>query len=221
MSIACSQLDSQYKKCIVSREHARLTVQRDHNGALKFTLSDLESTNGICVNAKRVAEAVLKDNDLITFGGAGKMIFGNSNQDVVHRSDVNYRFKLATQVSCVACRVSRALCAHCKPQGAARKRKSDSSAKSNSKVKPLRFRKGNQVEAKSRNTQTGEADAWFDVVIVACNARKQTYVVRYEGYGDEFNESLEFDRVRLVRAVERLRLSAFSPQHVCFVALQR
>jgi len=47
---------------LVSRVHCRVT------SAEKLTVEDLESTNGIQVNGKRVAKATLKSGDILSVG---------------------------------------------------------------------------------------------------------------------------------------------------------
>lgn len=49
----------------VSRRHAEIRLRLG-----RYTLYDLQSTNGTFVNGRRIAEMVLSDNDRITIGGA-------------------------------------------------------------------------------------------------------------------------------------------------------
>jgi len=49
----------------VSRRHAEVRLRLG-----RYTLYDLQSTNGTFVNARRIAEVVLSDEDRITIGGA-------------------------------------------------------------------------------------------------------------------------------------------------------
>lgn len=52
-----------------SRLHARITVERaTHGAAPRYRVTDLDSTNGIRVNNRRVREAWLQDGDKITIG---------------------------------------------------------------------------------------------------------------------------------------------------------
>ncbi len=55
----------------VSRQHAWVGL----NDAGQIVLRDRESANGSFVNQKRVQEAILKPNDLVSFGGGGKHQF--------------------------------------------------------------------------------------------------------------------------------------------------
>jgi two-component system, cell cycle response regulator len=67
----------------ISRHHARIDLHED-----KYTLTDLDSTNGSFVNDDRVAQAALHDGDKIQLGD---MILKFSFQDTV---DVDYQEKL-------------------------------------------------------------------------------------------------------------------------------
>ena len=49
----------------VSRRHAEVRLRLG-----RYTLYDLQSTNGTLVNGRRIAEVVLSDEDRITIGGA-------------------------------------------------------------------------------------------------------------------------------------------------------
>jgi pSer/pThr/pTyr-binding forkhead associated (FHA) protein len=49
----------------VSRRHAEVRLRLG-----RYTLYDLQSTNGTFVNGRRIAEMVLSDEDRITIGGA-------------------------------------------------------------------------------------------------------------------------------------------------------
>ena len=49
----------------VSRRHAEIRLRLG-----RYTLYDLQSTNGTLVNGRRIAEVVLSDEDRITIGGA-------------------------------------------------------------------------------------------------------------------------------------------------------
>ena len=49
----------------VSRRHAEIRLRLG-----RYTLYDLQSTNGTFVNGRRIAELVLSDDDRITIGGA-------------------------------------------------------------------------------------------------------------------------------------------------------
>jgi len=53
------------KNDFVSRNHAVLFYEK-----YKYVLNDFQSTHQTCVNDKRISRRILKDNDVIKFGGA-------------------------------------------------------------------------------------------------------------------------------------------------------
>jgi pSer/pThr/pTyr-binding forkhead associated (FHA) protein len=55
--------DIQIDNLAVSKEHARIITRQG-----RYSLEDLNSTNGTYVNNEKVARAMLKDGDVITIG---------------------------------------------------------------------------------------------------------------------------------------------------------
>ena len=53
----------------VSRRHAEVRLRLG-----RYTLYDLQSTNGTFVNGRRIAEMVLSNDDRITIGGAELLV---------------------------------------------------------------------------------------------------------------------------------------------------
>lgn len=54
-----------------SRRHARITIERDEEGAIdasRYRITDLGSTNGTLLNGQPISEAYLQDGDKLTIG---------------------------------------------------------------------------------------------------------------------------------------------------------
>lgn len=60
-------------KFIISRSHAAITV---HGDSLLAEIEDLGALNGMFVNSVRVKSAILKDNDILQFGGMSEVPVG-------------------------------------------------------------------------------------------------------------------------------------------------
>ena len=67
------ELDSPAQQNMISRKQAKLEYEDGH-----WRLRDSKSTNGVLLNGVRVSDAVLKDGDTITFGGARTIAVGDS-----------------------------------------------------------------------------------------------------------------------------------------------
>lgn len=61
---------------IISRKHATITMIKSSDGSCRYSIADLGSINGLFINRKRIKEQVLKDGDIVQFGGRGNLPFG-------------------------------------------------------------------------------------------------------------------------------------------------
>ena len=64
---------------MISRAHAFIEIKEEKNGKISLQVVDNNSLNGIYVNNIKVKQQVLENNDLVTFGGAGSVSFGEKN----------------------------------------------------------------------------------------------------------------------------------------------
>lgn len=65
----------------VSKQHARIKLEKRENGDLQFFVQDLASENGTEVNNERVIKAYLTDNDRIKLGRAA-FVFKEIKEEV-------------------------------------------------------------------------------------------------------------------------------------------
>jgi hypothetical protein len=81
-------MDSPSSPQMVSRVHASIQKILDGN-ILKYVLNDEKSLNGCIVNYKRVQQIVLKDGDIVIFGGAGDSyvdgFVSSPNSELIYR----------------------------------------------------------------------------------------------------------------------------------------
>lgn len=79
---------------IISRKHATITMtQNASDGSYRYMIADLGSVNGLFVNSRRIKEQVLKDGDIIQFGGRGNLPIGA--MIVRPEANIQYVFQLA------------------------------------------------------------------------------------------------------------------------------
>lgn len=80
-------------KFIISRQHAAITVTSVNTNKVNVVIEDLDSLNGVYVNDVRIKREVLKDGDVIQFGGMSDVPIGG----ILEYSDISirYRFNLA------------------------------------------------------------------------------------------------------------------------------
>ncbi len=84
-------------KFIISRQHAAITVTSADTNKVNVVIEDLDSLNGVYVNDVRIKREVLKDGDVIQFGGMSDVPIGG----ILEYSDISirYRFNLASSLS--------------------------------------------------------------------------------------------------------------------------
>eukprot|EP00771_Trimastix_marina_P001335 gnl/Trimastix_PCT/2400.p1 GENE.gnl/Trimastix_PCT/2400~~gnl/Trimastix_PCT/2400.p1 ORF type:complete len:527 (+),score=100.78 gnl/Trimastix_PCT/2400:35-1615(+) len=81
-------LDSTRRKAMISRRHAKLCRVIEDN-LLEWKLIDLKSLNGVFINDVKQEEAILRDGDVIVFGGGGNKKVG----DRVPQADSEFRYQ--------------------------------------------------------------------------------------------------------------------------------
>src|SRR5688572_20962850 len=95
-----SELDMVLVEDMVSRKHAKITVQ---NG--KITIEDLGSTNGTFVNGEKIKQARLKEGDRILIGTSIlKLIHQGEDREELDEASVKLKLEEAAEIGRASCR---------------------------------------------------------------------------------------------------------------------